>query len=135
MISNQILQNTIDGLKSITKIELCVVDTDGQVLATTFSENGKYTSSIIPFINSAAESQTVGNCQFFKIFDERQLEYVLLAEGASEEVLMVGKVAAFQIQNLIVAYKERFDKDNFVKNLLLDNLLLVDIYNLLFIAY
>ena len=35
----------------------------------------------------------------------------------------------FQIQNLLVAYKERFDKDNFIKNLLLDNLLLVDIYN------
>ena len=29
----------------------------------------------------------------------------------------------------MVAYKERFDKDNFIKNLLLDNLLLVDIYN------
>ena len=42
---------------------------------------------------------------------------------------MVGKMAAFQIQNLLVAYKERFDKDNFIKNLLLDNLLLVDIYN------
>ena len=28
-----------------------------------------------------------------------------------------------------MAYKERFDKDNFIKNLLLDNLLLVDIYN------
>ena len=42
---------------------------------------------------------------------------------------MVGKLAAFQIQNLLVAYKERFDKDNFIKNLLLDNLLLVDIYN------
>ncbi len=36
---------------------------------------------------------------------------------------------AFQIQSLLVAYKERFDKDNFVKNLLLDNLLLVDIYS------
>ena len=42
---------------------------------------------------------------------------------------MVGKMAAFQVQNLLVAYKERFDKDNFIKNLLLDNLLLVDIYN------
>ena len=42
---------------------------------------------------------------------------------------MVGKLAAFQIQNLLEAYKERFDKDNFIKNLLLDNLLLVDIYN------
>ena len=42
---------------------------------------------------------------------------------------MVGKMVAFQIQNLLVAYKERFDKDNFIKNLLLDNLLLVDIYS------
>ena len=38
-------------------------------------------------------------------------------------------MVAFQIQNLLVAYKERFDKDNFIKNLLLDNLLLVDIYS------
>ena len=42
---------------------------------------------------------------------------------------MIGKIASFQIQNLLVAYKERFDKDNFIKNLILDNLLLVDIYN------
>ena len=42
---------------------------------------------------------------------------------------MIGKIASFQIQNLLIAYKERFDKDNFIKNLLLDNLLLVDIYN------
>ena len=41
----------------------------------------------------------------------------------------IGKMVVFQIQNLLVAYKERFDKDNFIKNLLLDNLLLVDIYN------
>ncbi|MBO5353551.1 MAG: helix-turn-helix domain-containing protein, partial [Lachnospiraceae bacterium] len=47
----------------------------------------------------------------------------------SDDVYMVGKIASFQIQNLLVAYKERYDKDNFIKNLLLDNLLLVDIYN------
>ena len=63
------------------------------------------------------------------IRDRHQLEYILLAKGASDDVYMVGKLAAFQIQNLLVAYKERFDKDNFIKNLLLDNLLLVDIYN------
>ena len=56
-------------------------------------------------------------------------KYILLANGDSDDVYMVGKIASFQIQNLLVAYKERFDKDNFIKNLLLDNLLLVDIYN------
>ena len=42
---------------------------------------------------------------------------------------MIGKIAVCEIQNLIVAYKERLDKNNFIQNLLLDNLLLVDIYN------
>ena len=80
-------------------------------------------------MNSPADSQVVNGCQFFKVFDEHQLEYILLAYGDSEDVYMIGKIASFQIQNLLVAYKERFDKDNFIKNLLLDNLLLVDIYN------
>jgi len=53
----------------------------------------------------------------------------LIAGGAGEDVYTIGKMVAFQIQSLLVAYKERFDKDNFVKNLLLDNLLLVDIYS------
>ena len=67
--------------------------------------------------------------RFFKVYDENELEYVILAKGDAEDVYMIGKMATFQIQNLLVAYKERFDKDNFIKNLLLDNLLLVDIYN------
>ena len=129
MISNQILQNTIEGLKGISRIDFCVMDTDGKSLASTFPEQSSYEEEIISFVNSPADSQVVQGYQFFKIFDEHQLEYVLLANGGSDDVYMVGKIAAFQIQNLLVAYKERFDKDNFIKNLLLDNLLLVDIYN------
>ena len=129
MISNQILQNTIDGLKGITRVDLCVIDTEGKVLASTFPEGDNFIHPAMAFIESPADSQVVQGCQFFKVFDDHQLEYVLLAVGDSEDVYMVGKIAGFQIQNLLVAYKERFDKDNFIKNLLLDNLLLVDIYN------
>ena len=129
MISNQILQNTIEGLKGITRIDFCVMDTDGKSLASTFSEQDNYEEEAVSFVESPADSQVVQGYQFFKIFDEHQLEYILLANGGSDDVYMVGKIATFQIQNLLVAYKERFDKDNFIKNLLLDNLLLVDIYN------
>lgn len=128
MISNQILQNTIEGLKGISRIDFCVMDTDGKSLASTFPEQSNY-EEVLSFVNSPADSQVVQGYQFFKIFDERQLEYILLANGGGDDVYMIGKIAAFQIQNLLIAYKERFDKDNFIKNLLLDNLLLVDIYN------
>ena len=129
MISNQILQNTLDGLKGITRTDLCVIDAESKVLAATFPDADKYIESAHAFASSPADSQVVNGCQFFKVFDDHQLEYILLANGESEDVYMIGKIAAFQIQNLLVAYKERFDKDNFIKNLLLDNLLLVDIYN------
>ncbi len=129
MISNQILQNTIEGLKSITRIDICVMDTEGKALATTISNADDYENAVLAFVESPADSQVLQGYQFFKVFDEHQLEYVILAKGDSDDVYMVGKIASFQIQNLLVAYKERYDKDNFIKNLLLDNLLLVDIYN------
>ncbi len=129
MISNQILQNTIEGMKSITRIDLCIMDTEGKTLATTFPESDEYEEAVLSFVGSPADSQVIQGYQFFKVFDDKQLEYVLLARGGSDDVYMIGKIATFQIQNLLVAYKERFDKDNFIKNLLLDNLLLVDIYN------
>jgi carbohydrate diacid regulator len=126
MISNQILQDTVTGIKSITRVELCVMDTEGKILATTMEE---YEDEVVKFSESAADSQVIRGFQFFKVYDENELEYVILAKGDAEDVYMIGKMATFQIQNLLVAYKERFDKDNFIKNLLLDNLLLVDIYN------
>lgn len=128
MISNQILQNTIDGLKGISRVDLCVMDVDGKEVAST-TDMGSSAQAANEFAVSPADSQEIQGYQYFKIFDEQQLEYVLVAGGTGEDVYMVGKMAAFQIQSLLVAYKERFDKDNFIKNLLLDNLLLVDIYS------
>ena len=129
MISNQVLQNTLEGLKEISRTEFCVIDTDGKVLASTFSDFEIQPADIQAFVESQADSQLVKGFQYFKVCDDYQLEYVLVAHGDDEDTYMVGKLAAFQIQNLIVAYKERLDKNNFIQNLLLDNLLLVDIYN------
>ena len=128
MISNQILQNTIEGLKAIARVELCIMDIDGKEVAATVSMY-ECEKPAMEFAQSPADSQEIQGYQYFKIYDEQQLEYILIAGGSGEDVYMVGKMVAFQIQNLLVAYKERFDEDNFIKNLLLDNLLLVDIYS------
>lgn len=129
MISNQVLQNTIEGIKSITRIDICVMDTEGKLLASTLQNMEDYEKAAQAFVDSPADSQALQGSQFFKVYDEQQLEYILIVKGDSDDVYMVGKMVTFQLQSLIVAYKERYDKDNFIKNLLLDNLLLVDIYN------
>ena len=129
MISNQILSNIIDGIKNISRIDMCVTDTEGKVLVTTFNDTDNVEKSAVSFAKSPADSQTVSEFQFFKVMEDNQVEYILVAKGKSDDVYMVGKMAVYQLQSLLVAYKERYDKDNFIKNLLLDNMLLVDIYS------
>ena len=130
MISNQILQSTIDGLKNIIRRELSVAEREGKIVAPTEESmvNTVIESADI-FIQSPAENQLVQGYQYFKVFDNGSPEYIVMIKGEDEEAYRIGKITAFQIQNLLVAYKERFDGDNFIKNLLLDNLLLVDIYS------
>ena len=61
----QILQTTIDGLKGITRIDLCICDTEGKVLASTFPDAEEYESSILSFVDSPADSQVISGYQFF----------------------------------------------------------------------
>ena len=131
MLSNQILQNTIKGLCDITKKEIRVVERDGRVIAgEQYIMSGfDLSQAAEAFIYSQAETQTMQGYQFFKVFDNGIAEYVVIMRGDDEETYQIGRIVAFQIQSLLVAYKERFDRDNFIKNLLMDNLLLVDIYN------
>ena len=129
MISSQTIQTSIDELRAITKVDLSVYDLTGIVVASTVDMADITPDLVIGFANSPADSQVIGPHHLLKILDEGELLYVLVARGMSDDVYMVGKIAVCQIQNLAIAYKERFDRNNFFQNLLLDNLLLVDIYN------
>lgn len=129
MISGQVIQTSIEELRAITRIDLCVSDLEGNVVASTMPEDDMQREAIRFFVNSAADSQVMQGYHFFKILDDGVPAYILVARGNGEDAYMIGKIGVSQIQNLIIAYKERFDKNNFIQNLLLDNLLLVDIYN------
>lgn len=129
MLSGQIIQTSIDELKAITKVDLCVFDLGGLMLAGTTAMPEINGAMLNSFAASPADSQVIGAYHLLKIWDEGELLYIVVAKGTSDDAYMIGKIAVCQIQNLAIAYKERFDRNNFFQNLLLDNMLLVDIYN------
>jgi carbohydrate diacid regulator len=129
MISNQVIQTSIDELKAITKVDLGVIDMDGITVASTFDTSGISHALIDSFVQSPADSQIVKDYNMLKVLEEDEVIYVLIAKGTGSDAYTIGKVAVSQLQNLVIAYKEHYDKNNFFQNLLLDNLLLVDIYN------
>ena len=46
MISNQILQTNLDGLKEISRVDFCICDTEGKPLASTFTGTEEYERDI-----------------------------------------------------------------------------------------
>lgn len=129
MISNQIIQTCLDDLKAITRVDLGVYDVMGEDVAATVNMQKPEKSVMTAFVESPADSQVLGNFQLLKVKDEEEVIYVLVSQGFGEDAYMIGRIAVAQLERLIVAYKEKFDRNNFFQNLLLDNLLLVDVYN------
>ena len=118
MISSQTIKTSIEELSAITKVDLSVMNLTGETIASTSDKSFLDISIITSFATSPVDSQVIGDVHLFKILDESEPMYVLLCKGDSEHAYMVGKIAVSQLQGLILAYKEKFDKSNFFQNLL-----------------
>ncbi len=129
MIANQIIKSCLDDLKNISKVELACYDIDGTLTATTDESIELKALSIRSFIDSGADSQIQGDDHLFRVNDGDMAIYVVVARGSGDGVNIMGRAAASELSHLDRAYREKFDKNSFFQNLLLDNLLLVDIYN------
>ena len=129
MISKQTIKHAIEELHGITRTDFAVFDRDGGLVGKTWDEAGSMKDMIRQFAASQADSQEIKGCHYFKVYDEGEAAYILIAKGAGEDVHTMGRVAVSQLAALITAYEDRYDKNSFIQNLLLDNMLLVDIYN------
>ena len=129
MISNQILQRTVDGVTEISGRSFGVYDTEGNPLAYTMEDPRLHSDAAVELAESDADSSDYGGCFFYKVFDSDGLRYIAVAEGEDDTASMSGRFLCHEISELLIAYRDRFDRESFIKNLLLDNMLLVDIYN------
>lgn len=128
MISNQTMTNCIEEAKKISGMDFILVDSTGNQLVSTTSLISIDKQQVCDFINAGADIQEINDLLLLKIESDENMDYVLVVGGQGEKFL-VGKLVAAQLNSLIIAYKDKVDKNSFFQNLLLDNLLLVDIYS------
>lgn len=129
MLSNHKLQQTLNEIKEISRIETALYNGHGKILAHTFIPEQSLEPAIVHFAESMAESQALMGTHFFKIAIEDEIKYILLVRSDSEASYTIGRLAACQIKNLAEAYREQMDKNHFIQNVLLGNMLVVDMYN------
>ncbi len=127
MITNQKIKKSLDEIKQITSLDVILYSAKHKFVASTIQDAEKLEDEVTLFIESEDEYSIIGDYSFFRVEIEDELEYVLIIFSADESNLVLGRMAACQIKTLVRGESERYDRSNFVQNILLGNMLNADI--------
>lgn len=131
MLSNEIIQSCIDDISEIMQANICVYGNDGVVVADNLGANANAEAKDLAeeFFESSEDSRQLKGYHFFKLYDGDEIAYVVMATSDTDNGYNAGKLAVSQMGRLMEAYKEKFSRNQFIQNLLLDNLVSADIFN------
>ena len=131
MLSNQILHKSVQDMKRITGFDCAVWDMQGICLVMTNEKMLLMDKRVTDFaITAEKEGRRIeADAAYFLAYDDDEPAYILVINGSCPEIAVYGEMGVSQLSNLLFAYKEKMDRNRFVQNLLLDNMLLVDVYN------
>ena len=135
MLSNQILQRTINEIGDIIECNCSIWNTDGVMLAAVGKEKPAVKKAVCSFLKelevTGVSEEHLDECYgLFPVYDDDELTYIFVIEHNNEiDVHTSGRLSVCQLESLLRSGSERLDRNRFIQNLLLDNLLLVDIYN------
>lgn len=129
MLSTQALLSTLNEIKQISKLDITLFQPDGTVVAGTKEANEKMRALVDQLMASEDEQLIQEEYLLYKLEIQHEIDYVLVASGTVDNKETIGKMAACQIRNLILSQSEDFDRNSFIQNVLLGNMLTMDMHS------
>ena len=131
MLVNQMLYTIIHDIKQSIKENCSVWSPHGRCLAITSDDADVIRPDVEKFLQMIdyRETQITDRTACFRIQDEDELIGIFVVHNVKENIDIIGDLCARNIAAANRFHEKRLDKNKFYQQLLLDNLLLVDIYN------
>ncbi len=128
-MSNRLFQGVIHQMKEVVDRTIGVIDESGAVIAC--SDLGRIgeirTSNLVSIFSSATPVASEG--YLYQSFGTHMHpEYAVFVEGEDGAALNYIGVLGISLSSIKQFYDEKYDRSNFIKNIILDNILPGDIY-------
>lgn len=128
MRTEQRLQSILNEIKDITGLDSLLFQAKGTLIAGTIEASLEQEHIVVEFAGGSEKEHIKGNYQWYKITLDGETEYIY-GIVYEEESLVIGKMAASQVRMTVENLEGQYDRNNFLQNLLLGNMLTVDIYS------
>lgn len=131
-MSGRIFQGVIVQMKEITDKVVGIVDSEGAVQACTLL-------NMVGSVLEGAPAAILGSAAPCTVFEGRtfcvlgsltaHFDYAVFVEGEDSESRTICRLAAIAFNEAKLNYEEKFDKSVYIRNIISDNTLLVDMYS------
>ena len=128
-MSNRLFQGVIHQMKDAIDRTIGVVDETSVVIACSeLGRIGEVNESITSDTLSATVPFVINGHTFKSFGSSTRSEYAVFVQGSDEIAQKYAQLLAVSLSSIKQYYDEKYDRSNFIKNVILDNILPGDIY-------
>ena len=130
MSNNKLFQNIVIQFGEASERTVGVIDDNAAVIASNeLSIIGDIRAGVMEQHAGREEPVCVDGYTYCFAGENHKIDYAVFAQGTDEEAGRIAKMASITLAGIKQFYDERYDKTNFVKNVVMDNILPGDIYS------
>ena len=127
-MQNRLFQNTLTQLKRDIKRIVGVIDDSETIIACSDEMRiGNTVDNIFTVFDVVGEIKCIGNYTYKKIETFNKMEYLVFCEGDDEIATNSCSLLGVHFLTLKQYYDEKYDRNSFVKNIIVDNILPGDV--------
>lgn len=120
----KLFQTLVNELKEHINSEFGILDETGLILASSEeSKVGLVDSSVQDFEYDEREFIISNGTLYHKVVQKNKVEFICYIKDTSEQAKLILPLISINVQNIKLYHEEKFDKSNFIKNVILDNVL------------
>lgn len=128
-LSNRLFQGVIHQLTEVIVRTIGVIDENGSIIACSdLSRIGDVITELSSDAFASNATVNIGGYTYRLTGTPAQPEFTAFVEGTDELADKFASVLAVSLSSIKQFYDEKYDKSNFIKNVMLDNILPGDIY-------
>lgn len=125
---NNYIRTLVYQFRDVFERKIGVIDENGFIISP--SNPKEIDASVESILEKCSEAGTIysfAGCTFLS-FGKQKTEYITFASGEDSEALKCCRALGVAVSGVKVLYDEKYDRSNFIKNIILDNILPGDIY-------
>ena len=128
-MSNRLYQGIIHQMRDAVDRVIGVIDDNGVVIACSeLVKIGEMRQGVRDELAYTSDAITSGGYTYKPIGSGSKWEYIVFIEGEDKYAEKIATILAISLSNIKNLYDEKYEKNSFIKNIILDNILPSDIY-------